>query len=45
MNNIDEQVKKAMQVELEKYYKDNTSLKSYFQSMKELTTWLQGLSK
>jgi len=45
MQNIDKIEQQKMQAELQKYYKDNTSVKNYFQSMKELTAWLQGLCK
>jgi hypothetical protein len=45
MQNIDKIAQQKMQAELQKYYKDNTSAKSYFQSMKEITAWLQGLVK
>ena len=41
MQNIDKKAQQKMQAELEKYNKDKSSFKSYFQSMKELTAWLK----
>ncbi len=45
MQSINKEAQKQMQNVLEMYHKDKSSFKNYFQSMKEISSWLQGKSK